>query len=141
MSDEKKSSIGVILGVALATLVSSGAFSSWIGVDIAQKKEMSITNHIDNEFKPRVEQAFESIDDDLDAIEEDLIRCQVEIRQAKIMAESALALIEKRMSARTVERVVARVAADEPKTEPPPRAEMRKPRVEFHDYVQQKMGD
>ena len=135
--DEKKSSLGVVLGVALATLISSGALSSWIGGVQAEEKEEAITEHLDKDFKPQVEDAFASIDDDLDALDEELVKCHSEIRQVRITADAALALIERKMSARTVERTVAKVTAEED-PEPPPKPSAKRPVVKFMEYMEQK---
>jgi hypothetical protein len=136
--DKEKSSLGVVLGVALATLISSGALSSWIGGVQADEKGESITEHLDKDFKPQVEDAFASIDDDLDALDEELVKCRTEVRQVKITADAALYLIEKRMNARTVERAVAKISAEDDNDPPPKPAHDKRPRVKLKEYMEQK---
>ena len=62
----------------------------------------------------------------LRVMDEDLAKCQSDLRETTIIADAALRLAERSFGRRTVERTLNNVDQDEPK------AKARKPRVKKH---------
>jgi hypothetical protein len=145
LTDEKQKQPMTWKGAAVTVVIalaSSGALSNWVGglsgQDKAADTEKAIAAYINDEVAPKVEEAFEAVDGDLDAMDKDLANCLADAREAKVLADTAIRLLESQMGTRRVERTIVRVEESTPKPDPEPApsaTKHMKPR--FKDYVQQ----
>ena len=145
MPDDKSKTPMTWKGAAVTVVValaSSGALSNWVGglsgQDKAADTEKAMAAYINNEVAPKVEEAFDAVDADLESMDKDLASCQADAREARVLADTAIRLLESQMGVRRVERTIVKVESDTPKPDPEPAPKATnamKPR--FKDYVQQ----
>jgi hypothetical protein len=128
----------------LIALISSGALSNWVGgvsgQDKAAETEKAMADYINDEVAPKIEEAFDAVDADLDAMDKDLNSCLKDAHDARVLADTAIRLLEAQIGARRVERTIIKVEEETPDVpvEPAPKATKHmKPR--FKDYVQQQV--
>lgn len=147
MSDDKPKQPmtwkGAVTTVLIA-LISSGALSNWVGgvsgQDKAVETEKAMAEYINNEVAPKVEEGFDAVDADLDAMDKDIAACRKDAHDARVLADTAIRLLEAQIGSRRVERTIVKVEEEIPDVppEPAPKATKHmKPR--FKDYVQQQV--
>lgn len=129
---------GALIGTALISILSSNVLSTSLTQDAAKEEaagvEKSFADYINEEVEPKIVDAFKSVDQDINDIDEDLAKCQAEVREIRILSETALRLAERSVGRRTVERVMDSV--DRPKPAPPPKAIKRPKELKFNPYEQ-----
>lgn len=156
MTDEEKKKgtfVGTLVGAIIVSLLSSGVLSgavNWgtsekaaekakeaVAQDAkaeAAKAEKAIADYIQKEVEPKVTEAFEAVAEDIDALNNRVMKCESNLREATILADTALRIAERSVGRRVVERELNRADNDEPKPAPPPAPKAKK--LDFKDYEQ-----
>jgi hypothetical protein len=160
---KKGTYVGTLIGAVVVSLLSSGVLSGAVNWGTAEKAEegareavakdakaeaataeKAIANYIEKEVEPKVTEAFEAVADDIDVLNDRVMKCETDLREATIIADTALRLVERSFGRRAVARELDRVERDEPKPPPEPKAKAKK-KLDFKDYEQKivvpKMGE
>ena len=116
---------GTLIGAVVVSLLSSGALSSFLTAGSEDKAkevaktevaevETAIAKYIKEEVEPKILDAFAGVDEDLEALDEELAKCQGDLRETTVVADTALRIASRGLGRRHVEREMRR---DQP---PPP---------------------
>lgn len=148
--------LGVIIGGAIVTVATSMGTASAATADAkaeaaeaaeeakkaaeakatseAARAEAAVAAYIKTQVEPAISEAFAGVDDDLDELGAQLAECRASAREATVLADTALRLIERRYGRAAVERTLG--AAD--RAEPKPKLADKKAehRPSFDDYEQ-----
>lgn len=149
---------GTLIGAVLASLVASGALSSFVNWGTsekaaeqakvavekdardqaraeAEKLEKAFATYIEKEIEPKFVATVAEIDADIADLDAEVVECRTKLRETTILAEAALRLAERRMGRRAIERELERVDNSEPKVAShPPRP--KKPPPKFDPFEQ-----
>jgi hypothetical protein len=150
---KKGTYVGTLIGAVVVSLLSSGVLSGAVNWGTAEKAEegareavaqdakaeaakaeKAIADYIKKEVEPKVTDAFDAVADDIEALNDRVMKCETNLREATILADTALRIAERSVGRRTVERELNRTDHDEPKPAPPPETKAKK--LDFKDYEQ-----